>query len=77
MDKANFSNMKILNKKFKNMLDTPKSSCIIRTHKPMSLTMHASVVKLVDTTDSKSVALKSVSVRVRPLVPLCLFFVIQ
>ena len=31
--------------------------------------MHASVVKLVDTTDSKSVALKSVSVRVRPLVP--------
>jgi hypothetical protein len=30
---------------------------------------NASVVELVDTTDSKSVAFKSVAVRVRPLVP--------
>ena len=33
------------------------------------MAIYASVVKLVDTTDSKSVAFKSVSVRVRPLVP--------
>ncbi len=43
---------------------------IIRTHKQTSLTTYASVVKLVDTSDSKSDAFKSVSVRVRPLVPL-------
>lgn len=42
---------------------------IIRTHKQTSLTTYASVVKLVDTSDSKSDAFKSVSVRVRPLVP--------
>lgn len=35
----------------------------------MPPTSRASVVKLVDTPDSKSGALKSVSVRVRPLAP--------
>ena len=34
---------------------------------------NASVVELVDTRDSKSRALKSVPVRVRPLVPLLIF----
>lgn len=52
------------------MLDLKIKSSIIRSHKEQSLTTNASVVKLVDTMDSKSIAFKSVSVRVRPLVPL-------
>lgn len=51
-------------------VDPAQTADIIRRSlKSVCLLINASVVKLVDTRDSKSRALKSVPVRVRPLVP--------